>query len=310
VGFKFEIGNMFIMPIIGKQYDPSISRGSDVNDMIWHLEYDNPETESSIGVFHRTRSAKFITGDPLNDVNAVNLAGTGATKTQDWNTQHVNIFFARGFESVKFKFEAGFDSGNTGVKTASLEEVKLSGYGVAGEIEFPYGTSNWNQNFKFGIVSGDDPTTSNYEGYWFDRNYDLAFIMFNHPVGQADIFRTNLQRNTDTSGNIYRTDESVDEEAISNVVYFAPRFDYKMNDKWYWTNTIAWAQLVSKPVANADVAMDVGFEYDLGFTYKPTNRVTWVNQVGLFFPGQAWKAGAGYNNSMIYGVVSKAAISF
>jgi hypothetical protein len=83
-----------------------------------------------------------------------------------------------------------------------------------------------------------------------------------------------------------------------------------MNDKWSWTNTLAWAQLISKPVANVDVGMDVGFEYDLGFTYKPTNRVTWVNQVGLFFPGSAWKAGANYNYSMIYGFVSKAAISF
>jgi hypothetical protein len=314
IGYKFMIGNMFFMPMLGKQYDPSISRGSDVNDMIWHIEYENEETESAIGVFHRTRSAKCESEAPntcsLNDVDAQALAGAGAFKSQDWNTQHVNIYFARGFEKVKFRFEAGFESGNTGVKTATGEEVKLSGYGVASEVEFPYGASKWSQLLRFGLVSGDDPSTANYEGYWFDRNYDVAFLMFNHPLGQVDVYRSRLQRNTDLNGSLYATDQAVDEEAISNAVYFAPRFNYRMSDKWEWTNTLAWAQWVAKPVAGAQLSKDIGLEYDLGFNFRPTNRVQWSNVVGVFMPGGAWEGGAGFKKDLIYGFNSTLAVSF
>ncbi len=322
LGYKFLIGNLSIMPIIGKPYDASVSQGKDVTDVIWNIEYNNAETESAFGLFHQTRTSSDISNDaPVNRLHGTSIIG-------GYKVQDVNVYLARGFESVKFRIEAGFRSGGTGVGTATGDEVRMNGYGVALETDFiSAGKTQW--SLKTGIVSGDNPNTSNFEGYTFDRNYDVAFLLFNHPMGASgyDPFQTRIQRNTDptcttatatTPCAVKENDEALDEEAISNVMYFSPRFKHAVNDKWDWTGSLTWAQLQNPTVVPpttgstyTDAGRDVGYEVDTGFVYKPTERVQWLNELGMFMPGSAFKGGSnGYSNGFTYGFQSKAAISF
>lgn len=314
LAYKFMIGNLSIMPILGKVYDENVAQGGEVNDMIWNIEYNNPETESVFAIYHQTRTSNGET----NDAPATALSPSGTLQT-GWSMQTVNVLLSRGWESFKFRLEAGFQNGGTGVYSAApnSEEVKINAYGVALEMDFPRPESKWFWQIRTGIVSGDDPNTINYEGFHFDRNYDLAFLMFNHPMGQYDVFKTNLQRNINsTTGTPYANDNSVDEETVSNVFYLAPRFKYAMNDKWDWTGNFAWAQLqqaFAPETATTFQSTDksVGFEVDMGFTYKPVERLQWVNEVGFFFPGAAFKGGTNaYSADMNFGFQSKAAISF
>jgi hypothetical protein len=309
VSYKFIIGNFSFQPILAKVYDYSVAQGREIQDLIWHLEYNNPETESAIGLMHQTRNASV-------EANDAPYAAYGATGINDrWNTQTTSLFLSRGFEDVKFKIEAGFESGPTGM-VRGTDEIKLNGYGIALEVEVPQPQSKWHWNFRTGIASGDNPDTTNYEGFHFHRNYDVAFLLFNHPLGQYDILRSYVQRSPDRLNNVaapYATDEALDDEAISNAIYVSPKAVYNLSDKWDWTNTVTWAQLQTNPVGGGvDVAKDLGFEWDTGLTYRPHERITWVNEFGFLFPGSAWSGSPtqNYGKSFTYGFTSKAAISF
>ncbi|MGZ5278872.1 MAG: hypothetical protein ACXWC9_02955 [Pseudobdellovibrionaceae bacterium] len=310
VSYKFIIGNFSFQPMLAKVYDYSVAQGREAQDLIWDVQYNNPETESAIGLMHQTRNAS-------KEANDAPFAAYGATSVADrWNTQTVSLFLSRGFEDVKFKVEAGFESGPTGLVRANGEEMKLNGYGIALDIEVPRPQSKVHWNFRAGMASGDNPDTTNYEGFHFDRNYDVAFLLFNHPLGQYDLLRSFVQRGPDRLNNLatpYATDEALDDETISNAVYVSPRAVYNISDKWDWTNTITWAQLQTNPVGGGvDVSKDLGFEWDTGLTFRPHERITWVNEFGFLFPGAAWSGSPGQNfgKAFTYGFNSKAAISF
>jgi hypothetical protein len=310
LAYKFIIGNFSLMPILGKVSDYSVAQGQEVQDVIWNAEYNNPETESAIAIMHQTRTSS----DSSNDAPAGSFTN-GATVTGRWNTQNIGIFLSRGFEDLKFKIEAGFESGNTGMSTNG-NEISLNGYGIALEVEVPQPQARWHYNFRAGIASGDNPTTTNYEGFHFNRNYDVAFLLFNHPLGRYDIFRSYVQRGPDrlhNTGKPYATDEALDDETISNAIYVSPKAVYNINDKWDWTNVLTWAQLQTNPLADqgVDVDKDLGFEWDTGVVYRPYEKVMWVNELGMLFPGSAWAGGSqNYGKGFTYGFASKAVISF
>jgi hypothetical protein len=169
-----------------------------------------------------------------------------------------------------------------------------------------------------GLASGDDPLTANFEGFTFNRNYDLGFLLFNHPMGQFDAFGTNIQRNRSACTSLpscakYANGDSADEETVSNVLYIAPQVDYKASERWTWRNRLIWAQLQKNPwpTAGNNVAKDVGFEWDTAFIYQPHERVQWHNELGVFSPGSAFKGGsAGFATELTYGFTSRASISF
>lgn len=316
VGYKMIIGNFSFMPIFGKPYDYSVSHGREASEVILIADYNNPETQSQFAILHQTKKAS----KEANDAPATALGGSGATVTDRWNTQHVSLFLARGFEEVKFRIEAGFESGDTGIYTPSGDQTKLAGYGIALEVEFPRVESKLHWTLRTGVASGDRPDSSNYEGFHFNRNYDVAFLLFNHPLGRYDLLRSYAQRSPDrlncSTGTCspYATDEALDDETISNAIYVSPKFVYNINDRWDWVNTITWAQLQTDPLATAggaSVDKDLGFEWDTGFAFKPHEKIMWINEIGMLFPGNAWSAGSRkYGNDFTYGFVSKAAISF
>jgi len=54
---------------------------------------------------------------------------------------------------------------------------------------------------------------------------------------------------------------------------------------------LATGWLQTNPISGANVDKNLGYELDVGFNFKPNERVTWVNQVGLLFPGTAFEGG-------------------
>jgi hypothetical protein len=316
LAYKVVIGNFYLMPILGRVSDLSVAQGGDVQDVIWNAEYNNPETESAIGLMHQTRTS----GDLANDAAAGSYGGQSVTAGR--KTQHVNLFFSRGFESVKYRVEAGFESGSTGVSRtvgSGTEQVNLNGYGIAFEAEVPRKEGPLSYLFRAGVASGDNPSTTNDEGFYFHRNYDVAFLLFNHPMGRYDLMRSQAQRSPDrltcTTAPCapYSTDEALDDEAISNALFIAPRITYRLSDKWDWNNTLTWAQLQTNPLSDLadDVSRDLGIEWDTALVYRPTEKFSWVNELGLLSPGAAWAGGSNnFAKGFTYGISSKLAVSF
>lgn len=310
IGYKFVVGNLSFMPMVGKPYDASLAMGKDVTDVMMDITYNNEETESIFALFGQQRTS----GDQSNDAGAV-LAGT---QVRAYNVRNVNLLIGRGWESFKFKLEAGFQDGNTGIDVGG-EDQKANGYGIVTELAFPRLNSNWDWKVRAGVVSGDNPTSSNFEGYALNRNYNVGFLMFNHPLGGYDLFRTYFQREraacspAPCAGAIYANDNALDEEAVSNTMFVNPSFGYKLGDRWALQNSFLYAQLQtnSSTVAGNDISKDLGFEWDIAAVYSPHPRFQWINQVGLLFPGAAWKEGnVNRDAAFTYGFQSKAAISF
>jgi hypothetical protein len=318
VGYKFLIGNLSLMPMIGRtHHNYSFGYGSYATENMVQVDYTNPETESTFAIFHQVKSANLGSNDaaayfkPYDTGTPSVVSGLSLTTT--------SLYIARGWESFKFKMEAVFQSGNTGVMYSTYQPtntagtgINMSTYGIATELDFPAPQSKWQWGIRTGIASGDDPRTQNFEGFFFSKNYDVAMLLFNHRMGGYDVLRTKLNHQRDSTGAEYHTDQTVDEESLSNTIYFAPKLSYLMSDRWTWNNSFVYATTQSNPSATStSTGSDLGVEWDTGFTYKPHDKFKISMDLGMFLPGSAWQEGSvGRDATMTYGFTTKAAISF
>ncbi len=317
VGYKFVFGNLYIMPMLGKvnqggnaaNNQNNLDIGGGVSDYMIHVQYDNPETDLSLGVFAQIRTASSYGDDTPAGVNGV--GGAGATNRFGFKNQNINFFTKQKLGELSVAVEAGLQTGTNGAMIDGVTQGSMNGFAIAGELAYAPKTSSWSHGLKFGTASGDDPGTRDiYEGYTLNRNYNVALLMFNHPLGSNNFFRTQLVRDTTTNAS-----NNIDNEAISNVLYIAPSTDYKVRDNLSFGATLLYARLQQDPILNAGAAAgtakDLGFETDFRLNYKPYERFTWLTEIGFIFPGAAWQGGSmNYGNSFAYGLSTKAAISF
>jgi len=304
VAYKVVIGNLSVTPLMGKVNEGELGAEDDVDDYIVHVQYDNPESELSLGFIYDVRQ---VLG---NDAPA-GYFGAGFSRTGSFSNNLMGFFLSqKALSWLRTSVEADILSGDTGiVNTATQAKTSLNAFGVAAEFAYlPSAESKWGANVKFGLATGDDPgTTDVYEGFAFSRNYDVGMLMFNHPLGRADFMRTGMIRDVQTKAS-----NQIDTEAISNVLYFAPSMQYRMKENLSFGGTFVYGMLNKDPIGGgADTAKNLGFELDLNVTYKPMERLTWITEAGFLLPGDAWKGGtSAFENKFAYGVISKAAISF
>jgi hypothetical protein len=305
VGYKIVLGNFFFMPIYGKVNEGDLGSEDDVNEYIFHLQYDNPETDLSLGLMYTIRLGTFGGNDI--PTTGGNIGGTSPTRSDNFRTTMISLFSSQKVSDVTIAIEADLLSGDAGLTATNGSNVAINSYGIAGELSWAPKDSKVKSMLKAGIASGDDPGTQDtYEGFAFSRNYDVGMLMFNHPLGQADFLRTGLVRDTTTP-----VKNQPDTEAISNVVYIAPSFQHQWKENMSWGGTLVYGLLNKNPIPNSTTATDLGFEVDLNLTYKPYERLTWVTELGVLSPGSAWKGGSlGYESKFAYGVTTKAAIAF
>lgn len=300
VAYKFIIGNFSMMPIFGRVRDADIGQGQTMQNEGIQMMYDSAESGSSIGLMIDNRKSD----GPTNDVVAA-VGGSTGVRGGDLRMQRMNFVLGREWEEFNFKLEVGSVTGDTGV-TKGTDQVKFNAYGFAAEMNFPRKDSKIQYGLKLGIASGDDPNSKDFEGYQFHRNYDVAFMLFNHRLGQADFLTTNVIKNTGMG-----LANSMDDEALSNVAYISPTISQAVSDKIDIAHRFTYAQLMSSPTLSNTISKDLGFEYDLEVTYKHTDKIQWLNQFGILMPGAAFKNGSSnFETDMNFGLASKAAISF
>jgi hypothetical protein len=320
LGYKVIMGNLSITPMFGREVQASTGTGQNIQDIAFNVEYSNPESESTIAIWEQTRTSSQSSNDAPVDYLGQNASpALPSYISGGWSTQDINVYFARGFDSMKFRLEAGFRSGVTGVTDNTGSSVKVNGYGIAMEMDFPNQQASSFWQIRAGLASGDNPTTTNFEGFYFNRNYDLAFLMMNQPLGGYDIFRTYAQRsqayvggNTTANVTALPNGQTLDEEVISNVYYLSPRYKLSISDRWDWSSTLTSAWLQTQPIYQQNVSRDVGEEFDTGFTYRPTKHIQWTSELGLFNPGGAFKGASSYSypTSFIMGFQTRAAFTF
>ena len=306
VAYKFIVDNISFMPMLSRVSQKNYGRGVTASDETIVFEYKNKDNGAEAGVVQQSRKSSLESNDALSATNPLPVAG--ASVASAWNTKTVNLYLGRSWTSFKFKFEASFLTGETGLLVGT-DSLRVNAYAIAAEMLFPaLEGEKWEFGGKLGMASGDNPnTTGIYEGYQFDKNYDVAMLLFNHRMGRVDLLTTGIMHTdpTLTVGN------SADDEAIGNAVYIAPSAKYQWNDKFDIKSTLIYAQLVVSPTLSLDTTKDLGTELDIELIYKPRERIIWSNQLGVLLPGQAWKDGASkFDNKTNIGFSTKAAITF
>lgn len=308
MAYKFYVGNLSFMPMLSRTFDASPDKGQMNQEQTFEILYDNKDAGAKIGVlFERKNAATSVVADNVNSDWALALNnGVAPTAVGGFSFERTGFLLGRTWETFNFQIEAAFEKGNTGYQTASAESIEINGYGVAAELNYKELDSKWNYSLLLGVASGDNPDSTKYEGFQFDRNYDVAMLLFNHRLGQADFLRTNIIKNRNLdAGN------SFDDEAISNASYLSLKLGHDWKERWKWGYSLTYAQLLNKVNSASDMKKDLGLELDVALTYLPRARVQWVNEIGILRPGEAFKNGsAGLDNEMAIGFTSKAAISF
>ncbi len=298
IGYKAVLGNLSVMPMLAKVNEGALNDEDDVNDYILNIQYDNPETDLELGLMYQLRVATRAGNDAPN-------AGGAAAATEGFKSQNINLFTGQKWGNLALGLEGGFNSGDTGLKQAGGGGVKLNSYGIAANLNYANPESKWSYGTRAGIATGDDSgTPDTYEGFIFNRNYNVGMLLFNHPLGGGDHLRTSVIRDTTTSAS-----NQIDTEAVSNTMYIAPGFQHRWKETIEWGATFVWA--TAQAEAYPGMAKDLGYELDLNFTYKPYEKMRWITEIGMMSPGDAWKTGgAGFDNRFTYGITTKAAITF
>lgn len=305
VAYKIVVGDWFFMPSLGRKQSTGFGQGGSVTTMGFQLQYESEENKSLLGIYQETtkgvkEALHYTQGTATSQVESYG----GDSVNSNMNIQRTNFVLGRGFDAFDFKFEAGFQTGETGVTTGT-KDIGLNGYGLAMEFNVPAKESKWDYRVRLGMATGDD-SSNDFGGYAFNRNYDVAMLLFNHRLGQKDFLNTNVVKDGAMGiGN------SADDESISNTFYFAPSVNYVWSERIDLRNTLVYAQLMQTQNSSVDSSKDLGLEWDIDVVYKHSDRIQWVNQVGLLFPGEAWKNGNdNLDKGFTFGFASKAAISF
>lgn len=294
IGYKAVLGNLSVMPILAKVNEGALNDEDDINDYILNVNYENPETDLSLGAFYRLRVATRAGND------------TATPAPAGFKSQQVNVFGGRKWGNLGLGVEGGFNSGDLGV-AGGTGNVKLDSYGVAAELKYANPDSKWSYGSKAGLASGDDAgTTDTYEGFIFNRNYNVGMLLFNHPLGRGDNLRTSAVRDVTSLSS-----SQIDTEAVSNAMFVAPNFQHRWKENLSWGATFVWATAQAEAYPGMDNAL--GYELDMNLTYKPYEKMRWITEIGALMPGEAWNTGTGnptLDNKLVYGITTKAAITF
>ncbi|MDZ4661339.1 MAG: hypothetical protein SGJ18_06925 [Pseudomonadota bacterium] len=314
LSFTMGLGNFNFTPIFAKVSESKYNLADDINEYMLDISYHNAETNIKFGILYESRVAAPSSNDaPKGTAPGDAYGGAINTRPDDWASQRLNLFYERNFETLRVGFEAATNTGSTGVQT-TIEEVTINSVGLALELDYTPKGSKWGWSLHSVYASGDDPSTDGkYEGFIFDKNYDVAMLLGNRVLGQANIFRTNLARNAsvptvagDTSASAF-----ADEEALSNVLILAPQAIYHWKPNLDLGFLVAFGQLNTEPLVGNDTDTDLGYEFDVWLNYKPHDRLTWYNGMGFLFPGKAFAGGTNnFDTEISFALTTKAAISF
>jgi len=308
ISYKIYVGNLSFMPMLSRTFDRGPDKGQMNQEQTLEILYDNKDAGATLGfLIERKSASSSVVADNINSDWALGLNGGTAPVANGGFTFERNTFLlGRTWETFNFKLEAAFEKGNTGYQRTTGEEIELDGYGIAAEFNYKNPQSKWGHSLWMGAASGDNPGSAKFEGFQFDRNYDVAMLLFNHRLGQADFLQTNVIKNRNLNpGN------SLDDEAISNATYASYRFTYDWKDRLKWGGNLTYAQLMNKLNSTSDMKKDLGLELDIRLIYQPREKVQWINEVGILRPGEAFKNGsADFDTEMPIGFASRAAISF
>lgn len=303
VGMKMLFGNIFLTPMYATVLEDDISDEDDANEYIIHFGYENPETDLNIGIYYESKVAVNGITKPTTSTNSTPFPNSAyAGDWRDYEHQKWNLYYSQVKGKLKTNMEFGFHKADTGVINTDGNEIKWDAFAMATEFYYKW-SPTYTVSLHAGYASGDDPETADtFEGFIFDKNYDVAMLMFNHVLGNTSM---DLLGSGPSGRNV---NLGLDTEAISNVIYLAPGLDMQFSDTWGLSTRLIYASLHQTATG---VDSDLGVELDFILKYRPNDRFIFDTGLGYLMPGSAFKNGSnGFDTNSALAITAKAAISF
>lgn len=297
IGYKLRLGHFSLFPMIAKAGSSSIGDIGHI-DLLAHLQYESLHMNLDAGIFYWSR------------LDSGELKINNTQVESHHNLQQFNLYFAKELGEFRVAVEMAQQMGSTEARlNTSSGQKSLSSQGLILEMDWsPKKLPQLDIGIDIGYASGDDLSTPNdYEGFIFDRNYDVALLMFNHPMGMADYLQTFpiTQRGTN-----FDPTNKADIEAISNTFYFSPYVVYGLSDKWWLKGRWIAAWLNQDPLST-DVHKDLGHELDFHVTFSPNKYVNWVTGLGVLLTGNAFQGGSrDLDSEWTFGLTSGLVVHF
>lgn len=313
VAYRLVVGNFSVMPILAKVSEGNLARNDDITEYMMQVGYEDPEKNLEFGLLYAMRRASEEGNDTPFGAGGADVAGDfvgggGATRPGRYSDSRLSFYALQDTKTLRMGAEGILHlSGSSGVQTSTGQEVKLSGRAFVGEIEWRPEGKAWNLGAKSGLVSGDDPTNQgDFGAYYLDRNYDVAYLLFNHPLGQRDFLNSSVAGGgPNRAGDV----DSADTEVISNAIFLAPHLKYHFSDRWQLKTRFVTGWLQQDAVLNQQ-SRHLGYELDLELGFTPKKGILWQTEIGLLSPGAAFKGDGSLPANFAYGIGTRAAISF
>ena len=208
---------------------------------------DDDLTEQGVSVLYHLKERDFKAGVLFSNRSSDSGNSQGEIDLTQWN-----IFISKDWDKWSLGFEAPLINGDIGANS-----VEANSYILEGEYRL---NARWQFNLKAGLVSGDDPNTSDNENIILHPNYNIAEILF-----------------TFNQQNISLNDQVFD-QGVSNATFAHLGARYFIGS-WIFKMALIYARATE---TFDDQNSDLGVEADLGLEY-------------LWYPGVKFSFDLGYH---------------
>lgn len=274
----------------------------DLTDYSFMFMYENPNEEMAMG---------------LNFIKRIGGAGFDSTTTADGQTQGSHLGVTGGPASMNYTTWDIFAKKKLGdfsiavefpITTGYIGDTKYNSWSVASEVDWKI-SDLWSVGLKAGRASGSpnfsptkDATTGtttidpkSYKGFYFHPDYRLGLIMFQYQL--SHFAGPNSLNNSGTNPSDL---QSPYDNPITNAVYAAVSGSVRPG-RWGFHGTFIYARALE--IADAGSAhfnswdrayylsvasqgsKTLGFEFDLGISFKWDDNMSLRVDGGLFKPG-------------------------
>jgi hypothetical protein len=287
---EMKIGNFSVTPHYAKisnYRDPNSNAVTDTREASGALDvreiglianYDNKNRDLVASVLYAKRSSE--RRNSLYTRNTDAPADDGALRGKTKVTI-IEPYVSKRWNKVKVAAEASLQSGDYGDIYAAGEKSKLSSQAYMGEVKYEL-NPKWDIGFFAGQVSGDDGSTSKFEGTYLHPNFHIADLMFRYNYAA-----------------INEGGRSIFDSSIANTRFYKFYGNYK-TDKWTWKGALIFANALETAQAgkkayhheenyqfdsNAKQSDEYGYELDFGFDYRWNPNVIISGYYAYWFVG-------------------------
>jgi hypothetical protein len=226
-----------------------------------------------------------LTGGYLGEVHKVGAWVRWTRRpSQSSNVVHADIWGATRLGPLSAQLEAVLTWAKLGQTDIGVEDLQVLSGG--GALEAALTIHPWEVGLELGMASGDgNPTDTEWHAFSFDRDHDIALILFEEPMpvfargDAADEANANLDTSRVLTG-----------DAVSNAFYLRPRFhaDVRENLRLF-VNVAAAFPLVPKAWPGEPKAYGVEFDFGARLTFARAFELS--GTAALFLPGDVYGTG-------------------